>query len=261
MAKAKKSTKKGKSNKNVVKVNFKGVEGRVLLPENDYRVRVKEVTKEEGDKAPYLKWVFETKGAKDKKYNGKNLYYNTSLSPDSLWNLRNLLEACGIEVPNSTKEIDLTELEDLELFVTVEHDTYNGKKRSNVVDFGPIDGVEEEDDEDEIEVEDDADEEEDDDEEDLDEDDADEDDEDDDDEDEEDDDDDEDDDEDEGDEDEDDEDESELTEDRIMTLGTKDLEAINKEHKLKVKLKDQKSTRAKRKAIIAALEKKGLLED
>lgn len=120
-----------------IKLDFSGVEARVLVKEGEYLVKVAEVTKEKGDKADYFKWKFEIA---DGKFEGSALYYNTSLSEKSLWNLKSLLEALGVDLPDETFELDLTEMVDLELNVTVEHDTYESKKQSKIVDFWAADG-------------------------------------------------------------------------------------------------------------------------
>lgn len=128
---------------NKVSVNFKGVESRTTLPEDDYLLKVAEVSKEEGDKADYLKWKFEVA---DGKFEGQSVFYNTSLAPQALWNLRNLLLTLGVEVPNDELDIDFEELADLEMMGVIAHDTYEGKRQSRLVDFyatGEGEGAEE----------------------------------------------------------------------------------------------------------------------
>lgn len=118
-----------------ITVNFKGVEGkRPLVDEGEFLVRVDEVTRDEGDAGEYWKWVFEIK---EGDFEGSKLYYNTSLSKDSLWNLKSLLEALGQDVPDDEMDIDLEDMVDLEMMVNVEHEKYNGKNQARVVDFWP----------------------------------------------------------------------------------------------------------------------------
>ena len=144
MARAKKS---GKKTKGAVRVDFTGVEGRVLLPEGDIKAKVDTFTVEKGDAADYMKWKFRTID-KDKKVNDKPLNYNTSLAPQALWNLRNLLEALGVEIPEGPMDIKPEDVADLELILTVEDDEYDGKKRSAVVDFVSVDDAGGDDDDD-----------------------------------------------------------------------------------------------------------------
>ena len=123
----------------VITVDFKGVEGkRTVIPEGDYTFRVEEVTKDMGDKGEYLSWVFVVEEG-DRK--GAKVWYNTSLTPQSLWNLRNLLETLGVEIPDGPLDIDLTELVDLAVGGTVVHEEWQGKDRARIADFF---GVEEE---------------------------------------------------------------------------------------------------------------------
>lgn len=113
---------------------MKGVEGRVLVAESEHRVVVKTVSMEEGASAEYLKWQFSVEGGKQ---DGASLYYNTSLAPQALWNLRSLLEAMGQDIPDDDTDMDPSDFEGLTLMVSVEHDTYEGKKQAKIVDFWP----------------------------------------------------------------------------------------------------------------------------
>lgn len=122
------STKKKNS---VVKVSFKGVEGKRALPdEGEHLATVLEVTKEKGPKAEYLKWKFELDD------DAGIAYTNTSLSKDSLWNLRGLLEALGIEIDDDdAMELDLTELVDGRVGLVISHEEYENKPQARVVDY------------------------------------------------------------------------------------------------------------------------------
>lgn len=126
-----------KAKKLSVKVNFEGVETRVLLPEGIYHARVDEITVEEGTEYQYLKWVFKTIDD-DPKLNDKALFLNTSLSPKSLWNLRNLLETLGVETPDSEVDLEPETWYNLELMLKVQHEEYEGKARAKISDFTPL---------------------------------------------------------------------------------------------------------------------------
>src|SRR5580698_2478078 len=88
--------------------DLSGVEGRILVAEGEYLVEVDEVTSEEGDAGEYFKWVFAV--IDDKKFTGAKLYYNTSLAKNSLWNLKTLLEALGVDIPDEAFDIDPEDL-------------------------------------------------------------------------------------------------------------------------------------------------------
>lgn len=145
---------KRKAKGNSVSVNFEGVEGRVLLPEGDYRAVVESVEADEAQSGnQYLKWQFKTQSDKPAE-NNKTLYYNTSLAPQALWNLRNLLETLGVEIPDGPMDLDLDGMPGLEIILSVEHEDYEGRARSKVFDFmvaGDSDEDEEEDDDVEVE--------------------------------------------------------------------------------------------------------------
>lgn len=135
MAVRSRSTSRKKKTSAISLPSLADVESRVDIPDGEYLVKVAEVTQEEGDKAPYLKWVFEIAEGKSE---GGKLYNNTSLSEKALWNLKTLLEALGVEIPEDEFDIEPDELVDLELMVSVELETFEGKKRPRIVDFWPV---------------------------------------------------------------------------------------------------------------------------
>ena len=117
-----------------VKVNMQGVESSQLVKEGDYLVTVEEIVSKvsESSGKPMLVWTFVTES-------GGKLWHNTSLQPQALFNLKNVLIALGQAVPNSTMSLDLDELEGLTCGVTVAHEMYEGKKKARIVDFFPAD--------------------------------------------------------------------------------------------------------------------------
>ena len=133
-----------KKSSNKVNVDMTGVEsGGRLVAEGDYKVKVLEVehkTSESSGK-PMLSWIFEVV-SKD----GGKLFYNTSLQPQALFNLKNLLLCLGVDVPNNKISLDLDDLVGRECGVTVAHEMYDGKKRAKISDIFPVDEEDEEDD-------------------------------------------------------------------------------------------------------------------
>lgn len=125
--------------KTSLKVDFTGVEasGNVKAGRQLAEVSEVELKTSESSGNDYLNWKLKAKGGA--------IYHTTSLQPQSLWNLRNMLEAMGMEVPEAALELDLTEFPGMELGVEVEHETYQGKKKPIVVDLFPaeeLDGEE-----------------------------------------------------------------------------------------------------------------------
>jgi len=124
-----------------------GVGGR-LCPEGIHKVQVEDVTPEvsASSEKPYLAWKFRTT---DGSY---RLYHNTSLQPQALFNLKQVLIALGVEVPNSVMKLNLDEVVGRKCYVEVEHEVYEGKKRARIIDFLAKDAVEEFEDDEEEEI-------------------------------------------------------------------------------------------------------------
>lgn len=130
--------------KRVLNLNMKDVSVGGVIPEGEYAVTVDEVSVEESQQGnQYLKWVFKVLDGKQK---GSKIYHNTSLLPQSLFNLKNLLIALGVPVPDKAFQLNLDECEGCNCGVTIAHETYDGKKRSRVTDVFPLDSAEVEDD-------------------------------------------------------------------------------------------------------------------
>lgn len=128
----KKKTKK----KNGVTVDMAGVESGGTHPEGEFPATVEEVTLETSESSgqDYLKWVCKTEKGK--------LFFNTSLQPQALFNLRSLLEAMDQEVPDGPMDIDFDEMVDEEFVAVVVHEKYEGKMRARVTDYLSADGFE-----------------------------------------------------------------------------------------------------------------------
>lgn len=139
--------------KRVVNLNMKDVSVGGVIPEGEYIVTVDEVSVEESQQGnQYLKWVFKVIDGPQK---NSKIYHNTSLLPQSLFNLKNLLIALGVPVPDKAFQLNLDECEGCNCGVTITHETYDGKKRSRVTDVFPLDAsdVEGEDDGEEVDLE------------------------------------------------------------------------------------------------------------
>ena len=139
--------------KRVVNLNMKDVSVGGVIPEGEYIVTVDEVSVEESQQGnQYLKWVFKVLDGKQK---GSKIYHNTSLLPQSLFNLKNLLIALGVPVPDKAFQLNLDECEGCNCGVTITHETYDGKKRTRITDVFPLDAsdVEADDDGEEVDLE------------------------------------------------------------------------------------------------------------
>ena len=131
------------SSNDYVVVNFKGVGSRNrVVAAGNYRVVVMKVIK--GISKPgnaKLDWIFEISAGSEKGH--KFMPYVTSLQPQSLWNLRAVLEALGVEVPEEELQIVFGELKGLELGLTVGHETYEKRVKERIVDLFSIEELEE----------------------------------------------------------------------------------------------------------------------
>lgn len=139
--------------KRTINLNMKDVSVGGVIPEGEYAVTVDEVSVEESQQGnQYLKWVFKVLDGKQK---GSKIYHNTSLLPQSLFNLKNLLIALGVPVPDKAFQLNLDECEGCNCGVTITHETYDGKKRSRVTDVFPLDAdtVEDDDDSEDVDLE------------------------------------------------------------------------------------------------------------
>lgn len=138
---------RSKKSNSVISVDFTGVEASGKVQPGRQKLTVDgtpEVRVSERSGSEYISWKFKAAGG--------SIYHTTSLQPQALWNLRNTLEALGLEVPEGSLDIDLTELDGLECGAEIEHETYQGKKRPVIVDLFPLeelDGSDEEEDEEE----------------------------------------------------------------------------------------------------------------
>jgi len=135
------SSARRKAKDRTVSLDFTDVEsggGGFKIPEGDYRMAVASVEDTESDAGNSMfKWTFEGKEGKAK---GKKFYlYTVYDPPDSLWKLRSLLEALGVDVPDGPLDLDLDEMADLEIIGSVGDEEYQNKTTSKLQDFSSVD--------------------------------------------------------------------------------------------------------------------------
>lgn len=134
-----------------IRVDFGGVEKEIgrrtrHIPEGDYIAKIASVERKKnkaGD-AYYLSWklqVVETPQG-SKKQAGTPLYYITSLKPEALFNLRNVIFAItGKNVAGKAVDLDPTSYVGKKVGITVEDDEYDGKIRSSIADIVPAEAL------------------------------------------------------------------------------------------------------------------------
>lgn len=139
-------------------VDFSGTEARrgrrraSYVKPGDYAAKVVNVSKGKSaeKKTPQVTFELAITNGKSK---GSRLYHDCNLLPQSLWVLRNMLEACGVKVPSKKVTIDFDRLKGKELAITVEDDEYEDRTRSRVVDTFPLADLKEMEEEEEIDEE------------------------------------------------------------------------------------------------------------
>jgi len=121
--------------------SFAGV-GKGFSADQEYLVKVRECTVEEGNSGLYYSLKLEGTGD----FEGSILYHNASLSPAALWRTRDVFEAFLGEVPEDDFDVDEYADEFVGKFAMCStiKDTYEGQSRVKPEDFWAAEGVEEE---------------------------------------------------------------------------------------------------------------------
>lgn len=129
-------------------INFKGVSGsarRIHVPEGDYLIRGKSVEATESKKTKNPMWVIRWEFVNGPKQ-GAEIIDRVVLVQQSLFRLRNLLEACGIKVPEGKLTVDpnkiikMTQRKPIGAQI-VDDDAYEGHIPSTVKRYIPADEV------------------------------------------------------------------------------------------------------------------------
>ena len=125
-----------------VKVDFSGVEVKDFsIPDGDYVLTVTSVEKKRSESSgqDYLSWEFKVAEGPSK---GKKVWHNTSLQPQSLWTLRQLLEAMGMEVEEGEMELELDDMAGESVGASIANEKYEGKDRPKIAQFIEVSDVE-----------------------------------------------------------------------------------------------------------------------
>lgn len=131
-----------------IKVDFKDVSDgfiNITKPGNYPAKLVKVEPKKSGENKPYLNWELEVISGNSK---GAKLWYVTSLQPQALFNLRNLLIAAGLDVPKKVISIDLDAVIGRVVEAKVVMEEYNGEERPKIKSLQAIADLEDDEDED-----------------------------------------------------------------------------------------------------------------
>ena len=126
-----------------IPVDFTGVEARasVHVPEGDYLAKIVKLEQKPSSqkKTPGLYVTFEGQSGLLK---GKRLQDRHWLTKDSLWTLRNMLEAIGYKVPAGQMNLKESMLKGKVVGVTIiDGEEYKGRVRSEIADYLPAEVV------------------------------------------------------------------------------------------------------------------------
>jgi hypothetical protein len=130
----------------LISVDFTGVEsggGKIRIPEGDYGFEITKVEQKKGKDSgdPYLKFSMKPIKGDPAGLKKGDLSHNCSLTKQSLWNLRNLMEACGKTVPSKAVKIDLDKMVGWQCAGTVIDEEYDNKKHSVITAFFPLEDL------------------------------------------------------------------------------------------------------------------------
>jgi len=108
------------------------------LPEGNYKVIVDTI--EHMTEKNYLKWTLNVNGGG---YDGRKLWLNTSLKPQALWKLKEVLGRIAPEMDlDGQLNLDTDELIGLPAIAEVEHEEYQGDTKERVEELhAPEDGA------------------------------------------------------------------------------------------------------------------------
>lgn len=122
--------------KKTVRLNFKDAKSN-RVPEGEYPAKVTsaEIATSKSSGEDYIAWQFEVS---DGEHEGKVLYLNTSLQPQALFRVRELLECFGTEVPEGAMDLDPEDYIGCEAELSVTEDEYEGRRQSKVTDYAPL---------------------------------------------------------------------------------------------------------------------------
>lgn len=87
-----------------ISIDFTGADVRALLPVGAYPITVTNVEVREGPSGKYLNWEFQIS---DGEFQNQKLWMVTSLTPKSLWKLKETLIALGADPANLAGETDI----------------------------------------------------------------------------------------------------------------------------------------------------------
>jgi len=119
--------------------DFTNVEsGFELLPKGDYPIHLFDVDlkkTQKGDNMYVL--ILKIAGGEHK---GRQLFFNLPVMQQTMWKIKETLEAFGVEVPKRAMKIDFDEMLGSKAMAIVDHREYQGKDREDIIGLKPFEG-------------------------------------------------------------------------------------------------------------------------
>ena len=101
-----------------------------ILPKGEYVVHLFDVDLKKTQKGDNM-YVLILKVAEGE-HKGRQLFFNLPVMPQTMWKIKETLEAFGMEIPKSVVSIDFDELLGKKAIAIVGHREYQGKDREDV---------------------------------------------------------------------------------------------------------------------------------
>lgn len=112
--------------------------GKAFEPGKEYAVKIVECTLEEGTKAPYFNLKL---AGVEEDYENSFMYHKASTSESSLWRLRPLLEAFGMEIPDGPMDISTEDFVGLQAMCSTYLERWDGGSSVRPDEFWPLEGA------------------------------------------------------------------------------------------------------------------------
>lgn len=134
--------KKASKKTNMVSVDLSDVDSSSVLDDGDYAFEVisAEIKTSDTSGMDYIFWTVKEVET------GTTVWHNTSLGTTSLFFLRNFLESCGVEIPDSRFDLDLDAVIGAIFGASVTTEVYNNKPKNVLDNIFPAENLEGEDD-------------------------------------------------------------------------------------------------------------------
>lgn len=124
--------------------------GKAFEPGKEYAVKIVECTLEDGTKAPYFNLKL---AGVEEEYENSFMYHKASTSESSLWRLRPLMEAFGMEIPDGPMDINAEDFVGLSAMCSTYLERWDGGSSVRPDEFWPLEDSGVTDDEDDEEEE------------------------------------------------------------------------------------------------------------